>query len=165
MEKPDERLFAQDLLSAEFRISSEKGHWGLPDSAVLPADLGWPNVIFWIAAAARPDAPDRYFVLLNAAGYRSDSPTGTFWDPETKAILEFSKRPKGNAGSRVAMVFRTDWNNGTAFYHPYDRVAAKGHSDWPSKYPHLIWTAQHTIVDFLQEIHGLLNSGDYVGNR
>lgn len=78
-------------------------------------------------------------------------------------MLAPAKRPKGKPGSRVAMVFRLDWNNGTAFYHPYDRVAAQGHPDWATTQPHLVWTSDNTIVDFLEEFHSLLNSGDYLG--
>lgn len=163
MESPDQRLFEEDLSSAEFRSGVEKGLWGLPAQGLLPDDLAWPQVVFWIAAAARPNAPDRFYVLLDAAGYRSVSPTGTFWDSTTKSVLDLSKRPKGKPGSRFAKVFRTDWNNGSAFYHPYDRGAAQGHKNWAVEQPHLIWTCNHTIVDFLEEFHSLLNSGDYLG--
>jgi hypothetical protein len=163
MDKPDQRLFEHDLSSAEFRIGAEKRRWGVSAAEVLPTNLAWPNVILWIAAAARPNSPDLFHILLDAAGYRNASPTGMFWDPNTKATLDLAKRPKGTPNSRVAKVFRTDWNSGTAFYHPYDRVAAQGHAEWPKEQPHLIWTPDHTIVDFLEEFHSLLNSGDYIG--
>ena len=90
-------------------------------------------------------------------------PTGTFWDPEKKQILTFDRRPKGKPASRVVQVFRTDWNNGTAFYHPYDRVAAHGHPNWKTEQPSLVWDGNHSIVDLLAELHLLLNSHDYVG--
>lgn len=162
MEKPDQRLFQEDLLSAEFRSGSAKGQWGLPGVDVLPDAPAWPQIVLWIAAAARPNAPDRFYILLDAAGYRSVFPTGTFWDLTTKSVLDLSKRPKGKPGSRFEKVFRRDWNN-SAFYHPYDRVAAQGHPNWATEQPHLIWTSNHTIVDFLEEFHSLLNSGDYLG--
>lgn len=161
---PDQRLFEDDVRSAEFRSGVVRGLWGLPERALLPADLEWPSVILWVAAAARANAPDQFFARLDVAGYRSAPPTGRFWDPATKAMLEFAKYPKGNAGSRVARVFRTDWGeSGRAFYHPYDRVAAQSHPAWPNEQPHLVWTSNHTIVDYLTEVHGLLNSGDYIG--
>ena len=163
MEQPDQRLFEEDLLSAEFRSGLAKGQWDLPGQDLLPDGLAWPNIVLWIVAAARPNAPDRFYVLLDAAGYRSVPPTGTFWDLNTKSVLDLSKRPKGKPGSRVAKVFRTDWNSGSAFCHPYDRVAAQGHPNWAAEQPHLVWTSNHTIVDFLEEFHSLLNSGDYVG--
>jgi hypothetical protein len=60
-------------------------------------------------------------------------------------------------------VFRTDWEGGRAFYHPYDRLAAAGHPKWVAEQPSLIWDSTHTIVDYLEEIHFLLSSGDYLG--
>ena len=61
------------------------------------------------------------------------------------------------------MIFRTDWENGRAFYHPFDRAAVKSHPNWPKEQPHLIWTPERAIVDFLDEFHRLLHSGDYIG--
>jgi len=163
MEHPDQRLFDDDLRSVAFRTGVIAGRWERSDGGLPAADLPWPAVIFWIAAAHRNNAPDRFFVCLDVAGYRAVPPTGTFWDAATKTTLEFTKRPKGQADSRVAKVFRTDWESGRALYHPYDRVAAQSHPQWAGEQPHLVWTANHTIVDYLSEIHGLLNSGDYVG--
>lgn len=162
MEKPDQRLFDEDLLSAEFRAGATKGFWCVLGHDLVPEPSEWPNRILWIAAAARPNAPHRYYFLLDFAGYRSVPPTGTFWDAATKASLELTKRPKGSPDSRFAKVFRTDWNN-NALYHPYDRVAAQSHPEWPKAQPHLIWNDSHTIVDYLQELHSLLNCGDYLG--
>lgn len=163
MEKPDERLFAADLASAEFRSGVIKGWWGFRDTELLPADLKWPRTLLWIAAAARINAPDHYFFALDVAGYRAASPTGALWDPIEKSRLELSKWPKGGSGTRFARVFRTDWQGGIAFYHPYDRVAAGSHGQWRADQPHLVWTANHTIVDYLAEFHALLQSGDYLG--
>jgi hypothetical protein len=42
-------------------------------------------------------------------------------------------------------------------------VAAQGHPHWAKDQLHLAWTANHTIVDYLEEFHVLLNGGDYVG--
>ena len=163
MDRPDKRVFEADVASAEFRNGVVNGWWGLPDTAFLPDEMTWPLTILWITAAAREGAPDRFYVSLDLEGYRTAAPTGTFWDPATKSILDCAKRPRGTPGSRFEKVFRTDWKGGRAFYHPYDRVAAQGHSKWPLTQPHLIWTANHTIVDYLMEFHALLNSGDYLG--
>jgi hypothetical protein len=104
---------------------------------------------------------------MDAAGYRAVPPTGSFWDPATRSLLDLKNWPKGKPGSRFAKVFRTDWNNRTAFYHPYDRVAAEGHKEqWKQgakEDTRRRWTSEHTIVDYLEEFHGLLNCGDYVG--
>jgi hypothetical protein len=164
MEHPDQRLLDDDLRSVAFRTGVLDGRWDRSDGGLPSADLPWPSVIFWIAAARRDNAPDRFFVRLDVAGYRSVPPTGRFWDPATKAMLEFAKYPKGKPDSRIAKVFRTDWGeSGRAFYHPYDRVAAQCHPQWVGEQPHLVWTANRTIVDYLTVVHGLLNSGDYIG--
>jgi hypothetical protein len=160
---PDQRQFEEDLQSAPYRIGAAKGLWGQAETDALPEGAAWPKAFFWMAASPRANAPNRFYVALDLAGYRSVPPTGTFWDPEKKAILEQGKRPKGRPGSRFAMVFRTDWQNGKAFYHPYDRVAAQGHNDWRKQQPHLIWTSSHTVVDCLDEFQSLLMTGDYIG--
>jgi hypothetical protein len=163
MSAPDQRLFAADLQSAPFRIGAFKGRWGIAEESARPSNTEWPRVFFWIAAAKRAAGPERFYVALDVKSYRSVPPTGTFWDPEAHVILPFGKRPKGRQNGRVARVFRTDWNNGTAFYHPYDRIAAEGHPNWKQEQRHLVWSEAHTIVDVLEELHGLLNSGEYLG--
>jgi hypothetical protein len=161
---PDQRLFEEDLQSVPYRIGAAKGRWGPADATTLPDGAVWPRAFFWMVAAPRERAPDRYYVALDASGYRSVPPTGTFWDPERKARLELARRPKGRTGSRFAMVFRTDWGEShRAFYHPYDRVAAQSHPQWPNEQPHLVWTSSHTIVDYLEEFQSLLIAGDYLG--
>src|SRR6478752_7004997 len=111
MQHPDQRLFDDDLLSVAYRTGVMRGRWDRSHGGLPSVDLLWPTVIFWIAAAPRAGAPDRFFVRLDAGGYRSVPPTGTFWDPATTAALEFTKRPKGKPDSRVAKVFRTDWES------------------------------------------------------
>jgi hypothetical protein len=162
MESPSQRLFKADLAAAEFLSGAAKGLWG----QVEPSDADtWPMAYFWLASAKRDNAPDRYVVRLDMTGYRSAAPTGRFWDPETKQDLVFAKYPQGKQGSRFARVFRTDqWAvDNKGFYHPYDRVAANGHPDWPNAMPQLVWTSNRTIVDYLEEFQTLLNSGDYIG--
>ena len=163
MNPPDQRIFDADLVDAEFRMGAGKGFWGLGDTDLVPADLAWPKRIMWLAAAPRANAPDRFYVLLDLAGYRTVPPTGAFWDATTKADLSLAQWPKGRAGSRFAKVFRTDWEGGKAFYHPYDRFAAQGHTQWPAEQPNLVWSIRHTIVDYLEEFHGLLQGSDYLG--
>lgn len=163
MNTPDQRLFEADVAGAPFLIGVHKGWWGLAAADLVPTDMVWPTRILWVAAAPRPNSPDRHYLLLDLTGYRTVSPTGSFWDPETKTPLALAKWPKGTYGSRVAKVFRTDWEGGRALYHPYDRVAAQGHADWPTQQPHLVWNSNRTIVDYLEEVFGLLQGGDYVG--
>jgi hypothetical protein len=167
MEAPDQALFEEDIASVGFRDGARKGKWGLPPPDLLAEAFTWPKRLIWIGAAPRPNGPERFYISMNAAGYRSAPPTGTFWDPTTKSSLANPKRPKGTPGSRVERVFRIDWNNGTAFYHPYDRVAADSHKpQWATGAtddPRRRWSPEHTIVDYVEEFFGLLNCGDYIG--
>lgn len=163
MEGPDQRLFEADVTDAPFLIGASKGQWGLTAADLLPPWLTWPKRILWLAAPPRPNAPEKFHLLLDLAGYRAASPTGAFWDPTTKAALATAKWPKGKGGSRFAKVFRTDWEGAKALYHPFDRFAASSHTQWATEQPHLIWTSDRTIVDFLAEFHGLFQGSDYVG--
>ena len=164
MESPSQRQFEEDVRSAEFRIGADKGYWGLPTPEVLPATPAWPRRVLWITPAARPNAPERFHIRVDLEGYRSTPPTGTFWDPARNERLALDKWPRGKDGSRFAKVFRTaDWKKGEAFYHPYDRVAASGHTKWPREQPHLVWTPEHTIVHYLEEFYELLHGSDYIG--
>jgi hypothetical protein len=163
MATPDQRLFEEDLLSAEFRIGVANGFWGISPASIQPENMIWPKVLLWIAAPPRPSAPDAFHIYTDPTGFRTAAPTGAFWNPATKTPLPLANWPKGKANTRLAKVFRTDWKGGIAFYHPYDRVAAQDHPDWRNDQPHLVWTPNHTIVDYLEEFHSLLNGEDYVG--
>ena len=169
MKRPDQRAFEADVEDADFQIGAAKGMWGLADATQLPESLVWPKAVLWVAPAPRENAPQRFYLLLDLDNYRAVAPTGSFWNMGTKAALPTADWPKGRPGSRVAKVFRTDWNVKAfyhPFYHPYDRVAADSHNsrnEWKTAQPHLIWDSEHTIVDYLTEIHALLNSRDYIG--
>lgn len=162
MESPSQRLLKADMAAAEFLSGAAKELWGQVET-----DGGdtWPMAYFWLAAAKRENAAERYVVRLDMTGYRTAAPTGRFFDPETKQDLALAKYPKGKPGSRFAQVFRTDsWAvDNKGFYHPYDRVAANGHPGWSNAMPQLVWTSNRTIVDYLEEFQNLLNSGDYIG--
>lgn len=162
---PDQRLLEADLQSTEYRGGVAKGLWGQVATADLPEAAAWPHVYFWMAAAKRLGAPDRYHVALDVKGYRAASPTGCFWDPLTKSTLDLSKWPKGKPNSRFSVVFRTTGFSfqGRAFYHPYDRAPMSDHPQWKAELPHLMWTSSHTIIDYLEEFQSLLMSEDYIG--
>jgi len=167
MAAPDRRLFEADLLSAEYRAGVVKGLWGQAELGALPDGerAAWPNAYFWLAAAPRNGAPDRYYVALNLQGYNAMPPTGPFWDPIKKQPLEIAKWPHGKPGSRFALVFRTSGfcAPGRAFYHPYDRTPVQDHPAWATDMRHLVWTEAHSIVDYLEEFQSLLTSVDYLG--
>ena len=157
---PEQQVLAADTRSGPYLIGVADGLWGpeCPD-----VDAEWPHVVFWLAAAPRSGAPDRYYIRSDFSGYPAQSPTGAFWDPIAAQPLQAAARPNGTG--RVAMVFRINWNDGRAFYHPYDRVALATHADWVEKHKHLRWHRHRTITDYLEAFSGLLRSPEYTGVR
>lgn len=151
---PDERAFLQHAASARFGAGLARGDWRIVHE---PA---WPIVVFAVAAAPRARAPEEYGLRSDLAGYPFAAPTSTPWDLEKNEILAPERRPKG---CRVGLVFRSDWNSGTALYAPYDRVAIVGHEGWNSTHPRYTWNASRDVVWFLSIIHDLLNDDDYTG--
>ncbi len=108
MTEPDKRAMETDLTGTSFLSGVANGWWDhVEDSAP-----DWPTMIFWVAAAKRDKAPDRFYLKLNCKNYPTDSPTGTFWDPETKEQLAGRKWPKGSG--QVSAVFNPTWENGVA---------------------------------------------------
>lgn len=156
---PDQRIVTEHLQTPEFRSGVADGIWGHIEVEQVP----WPHVLLWIAAPARKDAPDRFHVRLDCTGYPTDAPTGNLVDPCSWGPLDAARRPKGRTGSRFARVMRTDWEGGRAFYHPFDRRAAKSHPDWPKAMPRKLWTPAHTLTSWLEEFYALFQSDDYLG--
>lgn len=157
--EPAERRLQADIEGAVFQLGVATGKWDV----VAESGLAWPFVAFWIGAQPRESAPDRFTVRLDMANYPIDPATGTFWDLGANTILESPRRPFGSG--QTGKVFRIDWQGGQAFYHPYDRVAARSHADWPQQYPHWIWTDRHTVADLLTVLWVLLNGPEYEGLR
>jgi hypothetical protein len=157
-----QRLLEQDLKQAEFLIGVSKGYWLLAKEV---ADDDWPYVYTWIRAADRPNSPEQMLVRWDVDGYGSQSPTGAFWDEKEKDFLAPGLWPKGRAGSPVESVFKVGgWAApGKGFYHPYDRQARNGHTDWPTNNPQYVWTEENTLTDFITLVHRWLNCEDYYG--
>jgi len=166
--KPDEAALRGDLRSVDFRVGVAEGRWDLAD----PPGVVWPYAVFWVAAPLRPNSPDRFHLRLDCAGYPAVGPTGRFWDHTSAGPLPLGDYPKGTGDT--AKVFRTDWppqkaetgdTPGSALYHPFDRRPASDHPDWKTKHPELMWTSEHTVVDYLEMVYGLLNTPTYTGIR
>jgi hypothetical protein len=164
--KPDEAALRGNLQSVAFLAGEAEGRWSLAD----PPGITWPHVVFWIAAAPRKGAPDRFHLRLNCAGYPSQSPTGMLWDLTKGTQLALSEYPKGTGDT--AKVYRIDWPSenattgdkpGSALYHPFDRRPMSDHPDWKKNYPHQQWHSRRTIVDYLEMAYGLLNCPTYHG--
>ncbi|THD11266.1 DUF7665 family protein [Metallibacterium scheffleri] len=157
--EPAQQILMSHLQAPEFTSGAAEGWWG----HVVDKRVVWPQVLLWIAAPEQPNAPDRFYVRLDFAGYPNQPPTGNVVDPDTWEPTPLTKRPKGQANSRFAKVMRVDWEGGRAFYHPFDRHATSSHTDWATNNPRKRWTPAHTVTHWLAEFHALFQSEEYVG--
>lgn len=146
---PDEQSLRADLASARFLSGEDRIRWQFKK-------LEWPYL--YVDVTARDG---RVFTLrLNCSGFPSSAPTGTFWDLSTKKRLAFDKWPQG--GERIQLAFKPGWKNGDALYIPCDRESFVGHDGWVTQYPQLIWKPAKGISHYLEVVHELLQSRDYV---
>lgn len=146
---PDEQSLRADLVSARFFSGEDRNRWQFKK-------LEWPHL--YVNVTARDG---REFTLrLNCSGFPSSAPTGTFWDLATNSLLAFGYWPQG--GERIRLALRPDWKNGTALYIPCDRESFIGHDGWATQYPQLIWKPAKGISHYLEVVHELLQSRDYV---
>ena len=153
---PDERSFQADIVSAPFIIGAANRRWGVAEPSCLPVGFSWPRTILWVASIHEKN-DGKFFFNFDCANYPIDAVTGTLWDPTTQNELSYDKWPRLNG--RGELVFRIEsWQHEHhALYHPYDRKAAASHAQWKEQCPHLVWDRDHTIVDYLEELHTLLN--------
>lgn len=148
----DELAFIDDLAGARFQDGVDRGKWRLVSSM-------WPFAVIAVSSAPRENSPDEFFLRFQLEGYPAGA-TAAPWNPEGDQVLQPDKRPKGE---RAAWAFRIDWNEGTALYVPWDRVAVEGHPDWPVKHRLELWDPAEGITSYLRRVHELLNADDYEG--
>lgn len=146
---PDEQSLRADLASARFLSGEDRSRWQFKR-------LEWPFVYIKVIARDRRE----YTLRLDCVGFPTTPPTGTFWDLATNSKLTFDKWPKG--GERLQLAFRPGWKNGDALYIPCDRESIVGHDCWFAQYPQLIWKPAKGISHYLEVVHELLQSRDYV---
>ena len=146
---PDEKALRADLESGRFLAGEARKRWRL-----VAAD--WPGVQIGIAARDGHE-----FVLrFDCSGYPQNPPTARLWDAEKNAPLEVSLWPRG--GGRIAAVFNPGWKSGIALYLPCDRTAIEGHDNWRHEHPSKIWNPAKGIAQYVEIVHDLLQSRDYV---
>lgn len=150
---PDRRALEAHLHSARFEAGVDRGRWRL-------LSIDWPVVLVEVSAAEREGGPTAFALRCDLSGYPTAAPTATPWDADQGVILPADRRPKGD---RVGMVFRADWNGGTALYAPFDRVALEGHGGWANDHPRHYWDGTRDFTWFLERVFDLLNNDDYVG--
>lgn len=147
---PDQRAFEADAAKAAFRLGVVEGRWQL-------IEICWPFVL--ISVVAKDGVA--FLFRLECNGYPQAEPTGGPWDMERDAVLAAELWPKGNGG-RVSAVFRPEWQEGRALYLPCDRVSISGHDPWKTEMPSKIWRPADGVVQYLEQVHELLNSRDYL---
>lgn len=146
---PDERALLADLESGRFLAGEARKRWRL-------VTVDWPGVQISITARE-----DHEFVLrFDCSGYPQNPPTARLWNTEKNTPLEASLWPKG--GGRIAAVFNPDWKSGVALYLPCDRTAIEGHDNWRHEHPSKIWNPAKGIMQYVEIVHELLQSRDYV---
>jgi hypothetical protein len=146
---PDEQSLRADLASARFLAGEDRNRWQFKK-------LEWPHL--YVTVVAREGRG--YALRLDCVGFPTAAPTGTFWDLSTNSQLSFPKWPQG--GERLRLAFRPDWQGGSALYIPCDRLSFVGHDAWASQYPQLIWKPAKGISHYLEVVHELLQSRDYI---
>lgn len=147
---PDERAFRADVARPSFRLGQLEGRWRL-------IDVTWPFALIGVIAK-----DGREFVLrFNGMRYPDTPPTAGPWDHEANATLAPDRWPR-SAGGRVAAVFNSGWKGGTALYLPCDRESIAGHDHWRAQMPSKIWRPADGIVQYLELVHELLHSRDYL---
>ena len=98
MEKPDQRLFEDDLSSAEFRTGVVKGYWGLAGSRCAAGSTGMAERGFsgWRRRPA-PNAPDRFYISLDARRLQDRPSNRHVLGPDHKGHARILQTPKGQA--------------------------------------------------------------------
>jgi hypothetical protein len=156
MMEPDQLLFDRHIADGRFLVGVMEGMWGL--HGYEPGGSTWPFVDIWISAAAKAEAPDRYYFRFQLDGYTAAPPMAMPWDVSKNTDLDGTKWPKG--GPVTTSIFKP----GYGLYTPFDRRGHGGHPDWPAQYPHYFWRSTFRIEDYLHHLHRTLQSPDYANN-
>lgn len=149
-------LLAEDLAAAEYRCGEIEGRW---------RHLGgtYPFVLFAVSAAPRAGAPAEFVFRFDVAGYRQMPATAQPWDHTSNAPLHCARWPGGRA--IIPSIFRPEWQEGRCLYLPCDRLSIVGHDAWAHQHRDRLWNPKRGIICYLEQLHDLLNQGDYTGLR
>jgi hypothetical protein len=146
---PDEKALRSDAESGRFLAGEARGRWRL-------ISIEWPCVHIGVTAKDYQE-----FVLrFDCAGYPHNPPTARLWDTARNAPLPLGDWPKG--GGRISAVFNPKWKSGAALYLPCDRTAIEGHDNWRREHPAKIWNPTKGIAQYVEIVHELLQSRDYI---
>lgn len=145
---PDARAFQADIEGSLFQMGVADGKWRL-------LALDWPHAVIEVSAAV-----GAFAFRFELSGFPAQPPTAQPWDAALNGPLAHDKWPRSRGG-RVKDVFRTDWMGGSALYLACDRLTIQGHQNWVTQMPARLWKPGGSIVQYLEEIHVLLNSQDF----
>jgi len=146
---PDERAFRASVERPDFHLGEVEQRWKL-------VSISWPHAIIAVIAADGREIALRFHL----AGYPTTLPTAQPWDAERGEPLAHALWPKSKGG-RLGSVFNHGWKKGAALYLPCDREAIEGHDVWRKRMPSKIWRPADGIIQYLEQVHELLNSRDY----
>ena len=146
---PDEKALRADLESGRFLAGEARKRWRL-------VVVDWPCVQIGIMARDGQE----FALRFDCSSYPQDPPTARLWDTAKNAQLELSLWPMG--GGRIAAVFTPNWKSSAALYLPFDRTAIEGHDNWRNEHPSKIWNPTKGIAQYVEVVHELLQSRDYV---
>ena len=152
----DEQVLREHIEDGPFQSGVDLGKWKL-------ISIDWPHVYIDIKAMHHEEWPSFYCFQFECSNYPVAGVTARPWDVGKNQPLDVQKWPGGK--NRLPKVFNPGWNGGQCLYLPCDRIAINGHTDWPSKHPHLIWKTNSDITLYLDAVYELLNSSDYTGPR
>ena len=85
--RPDEEALRADFQLPEFRIGQRRGRW-------LLKGIAFPYVLFFVAAAPRPQGPAGFLLRSQCQGYRAQGPTSQLWHGRANAELPAQQRPQ-----------------------------------------------------------------------
>jgi hypothetical protein len=146
---PDEKALRSDVESGRFLAGEARGRWRL-------ISIEWPYVQIGVMAKDEHE----FILRFDCGGFPQNPPTARLWDAARNAPLPLGDWPKG--GGRIAAVFNQNWKSGVALYLPCDRTAIEGHDNWQHEHPAKIWNPAKGIVQYVEIVHELLQSRDYV---
>ena len=156
----DITIIAPDELAARAALQSARYQSGVDSKRWRLVSLEWPVGVFAVSAAPRDNSPPEYVLRIDLTGYPQQAPTAEPWNLERGERLAPGERPKGE---RAAEIFRCDWEQGSALYAPWDRIALAGHPNWVTQHKAYVWHPGRDVAFFLHCVHDLLNDDDYLG--
>jgi hypothetical protein len=143
----DEIALRAGLESVAFRAGGLRGKWRF-------LRLSFPHVYIAIAAPKRDVGPPWFLLRAECSNYPAIAPTAQLWDARNDGPLRVGERPHHAGGVLIAF---QDWQS--CIYHPIDRI---GRPHWPDQHNDMAWRQGDDIVRFVETVHALINTSEYV---